>query len=796
MKRFLVLIVLLCFSLPVGLSIAGCGHNQNNYCLKNGHAYGPTVNQVAYVVLQPQTTGISLAWGQTQSLDQPTAYNCNNQTETVSNFIYSTTSRTLADISPSGILCAGTWNRYSQGLVAPYTVCTPPSSATAGNCGTTASPNGACGVAQVTATGGAVTSNPVNVYIHPPITSISINSSAPTQNGCYSQNQTVSDSSGTPLTLLSETTVLGPDGSTIPLNDVGTITYTANNPDIVTINNTSNNGTGTNPNGSMTAKLPGSTLITANIASSSSAAGYFYTCPPASIALSVNGSTNITVTPSSSPTVTSTIKDKNGTVLTGVSLDYSSTQPQNLSVSSAGALDINFPSEADISAICQPGTCNPAPLNQIGFYGTGTPVVSNTVQINVPGKDSDQIWFASTQSQYFSEIDLTLGTKGTTVRLPYVPNSMIANQSVSQLYFGSYRELMVYDTATNNLSKEDTSVPGVVLAVSPDDSQLVINDQLRKVIYLYSLSTGSSTSIGGVATHAQFAPDSKTVYITGPNALYVHNNNTGWSTYPITTTQSTACTPSLNNTGTDPYCGRDLAITVPQIGPFVTGSTTSAYGFCPDTTITPPVYYPQAASVPVETDHLAATANGDHMIGATSTSLVDMWLYSDSGQTQLGMPTGGCPQPTATTSGPIKLYPYTLSTPFSSITNTAAPVPSQIDQVLTSPNSTEAFVTYQSNSPNGILPIYDPSTSSNQPGTLQGISLGSTAGNPIAGAFSPDGSIFFASTDQDDLIHMVDPSTLLPVTILGSQTLNPGLTNSAQQPVPAQFIAVKSRSTT
>lgn len=792
MQRFFVLIVLLSLSLPVGLSIAGCGHNTNNYCLKNGHAYGPTINQVAYVVLQPQTTGISLAWGQTRSVDQPTAYNCNNQAQTVSSYTYATTDRSLADISPSGIICAGTWNRYSQGLVAPYTVCTPPSGASINNCGSSTNPNAACGVAQITATGGSVTSNPVKVYIHPPITSISINPSAPTQTGCYSQGVTVSDSNGNPLTLRSETTVLGPDGTPIPLSDVGTITYRPSDGSIVTINNTTESGSSSssssNPNGTMTANQPGATLITASVASSSSAAGYFYTCPPKSIALSINGQTSATVTPSSTPTVVSTIKDKNGTTLTGVGLDYTSTQPQNLSVSSTGAIDVNFPSEAEISAICQPGSCNPAPIDQIGVYGTGTPVVSNTVKITAPGTDSDQLWFASPQSQYFSSIDLTQGTKGTTVRLPYVPNSMVANQSVSSLYFGSYRELMVYNTVTNSISKQDTSVPGVVLAVSPDNSTLVINDQLRKVIYLYSVSTGTSTSIGGIATHAQFSPDGKTVYITGPSDLYVHNSNTGWSTYPLTSTQSAACTPSLNNTGDDPFCGRDLAITVPQVGAFVTGSTTSAYAFCPNTTVSPTVYYPQAASGLAQTDHLATTANGDHMIGATDTDLVDMWLYSDSGQTQLGMPTGECPQPSPTTSGPIKLYPYSVSTPFNGITNTPAPVPSQIDQVLTSPNSTEAFVTYQSNSPNGVLPEYTPSTTANQQGTLTGIQLSGNAGNPIAGAFSPDGSIFFASTSGDDLIHMINPSTMKE-----TGTLSPGLTNAKQQPVPAEFIAVKSR---
>ncbi len=800
MQRFFVLIVLFCFCLPVGLSIAGCGHNTNNYCLKNGHAYGPKTNQVAYVVLRPQTKGISLAWGQTRSVNEPTAYNCNNVAQTVAHYTYATTNHSLADISPSGIICAGSWNRYSQGLVPPYTVCTPPSGASLSNCGTASSPNSACGVAQVTATGGSVTSNPVNVYIHPPISSISINANSYTQTRCFSQGVTVSQN-GTPVTLRSETTVLGPNGTPIPLDDVGTITYRANNANIVKINNTSTSGASTgsssssglasNPNGTMTANQPGATVITASVAGSSSAAGYFYTCPPTSIALSVNGQTTATVTPSSTPTVSSTIKDKNGTTLTGISLDYSSTQPQNLSVGSNGDISVNFPSSASITAVCQPGTCNPSPITQIGYYGAGVPIVSNTIHIKAPGRDSDQLWFASTKSQYVSEIDLTQGTKGNTVRLPYVPNSMVANQSVSQLYFGSYRELMIYNTFTNTISKQDTSVPGVVLAVSPDGSTLVINDQLRKVIYLYSLSTGSTTtSIGGVATHAQFSPDGRTVYITGPNKLFVHNDNTGWSTYQLNSSQSASCTPSLNNTGSDPYCGRDLALTVPQIGPFVTGSTTTAYGFCPDTTVTPPVYYPQAASVPDETDHLAATPGGDHMIGATNTDLVDMWLYSDSAQTKPGMPTGGCPQATATTTKPIQLYPDTVSTPFTQI------APSQIDQVLTAPNSSVAFVTYQSNTPDGLLPAYDVSSAANTAGTLKNIQLSGTAGNPIAGAFSPDGSIFFASTSGDDLVHMIQPSPSDPSTWVDTGTLKPGLTNAKQQPVPAQFIAVKSRSST
>ena len=72
MKQFVILSVLLVFSLPVGFSIAGCkGTNPNNYCNKTGYGYGLKTNQVAAINLPGNTTGISLAFGQTGQLGSP-----------------------------------------------------------------------------------------------------------------------------------------------------------------------------------------------------------------------------------------------------------------------------------------------------------------------------------------------------------------------------------------------------------------------------------------------------------------------------------------------------------------------------------------------------------------------------------------------------------------------------------------------------------------------------------------------------------------------------------------------------
>src|SRR5579875_521527 len=187
MRRFLALVVLLASSLPVGLSVAGCGHNPNNYCTYNGHAYGVSSNQIVYAIMQPETTGLSLSWGQTSAVGSPQAYNCTGSTESVAHWTYASSNLLLADISPTGQVCAGTWNRNSPGGVSNFTICTPPSGASlaafAGCTGPT------CGTVQVTATGGAVTTNPVNIYVHPPITAITI----PTQTACVSQGNTLTN---------------------------------------------------------------------------------------------------------------------------------------------------------------------------------------------------------------------------------------------------------------------------------------------------------------------------------------------------------------------------------------------------------------------------------------------------------------------------------------------------------------------------------------------------------------------------------------------------------------------------
>ena len=212
---------------------------------------------------------------------------------------------------------------------------------------------------------------------------------------------------------------------------IGHITYSATSAGVVTIDQ----------NGVATAQAPGSTLITGTIAQTSSNAGYFYTCPPAKIALTVasTGATSANVTLNTPLALTATVTDTNNNVINGLALSYVSTNPGSIAVSATGSVTASYPSNSAITAICQPTTCNPAPINEMGTLGTGVPALSNFVQITSPGKNSNYIWTASPGSPYFVPIDLSTGTIGNEIKLPYSPNSMVLDPTGTTLYFGSYQ---------------------------------------------------------------------------------------------------------------------------------------------------------------------------------------------------------------------------------------------------------------------------------------------------------------------------------------------------------------------
>jgi hypothetical protein len=996
MRRFLTLVCLLCVAIPAGISISGCTRNpQGNFC--NGLGYGLTNSDVASIFLTPQTSGISLAYGQTQQIAQPTAKTCKGTAASVTTYNFGTTNNQLVDVSPSGNLCAGTWNRNSGGGIPNYTICSFPNPIpTTGNL--------PYATVYITASADSVTSNPVAVYLHPQVTSVALVTEPVSGSAqqCFSQgtlaqldaqacasannkqyllcapNTVTSANSACPMpsvtpdilasgtfvsvpnigsvvaaNYVSGGTITGTQGQTCLLSGfngangvAGTVTLTADNtianPTAVSItaagsgataapttatlasgtatcsgtatitsalgpiagtagetctltsfnnglsggsatvtlssNNAISNGTpltvtagglgATAPpttavlsNGTaacagtatvtttltpvqdcssvlgtlnyqvgtpsvasinaetnqITAELPGTTVITALSAGGSSSAGYFSTCPPRTINVTLaNGATSGTVTQGVTQNLTTTVYDTNinassglGNPITGLTLDYQSTDPIDVEVGSQGAITTSFPGVASVFAICQPTSCNPAPINETGLYGTGLSIASNPVTITVPGTASDYVWFASPgQSQYFVPIELLSGTVGSTVRLPFVPNSMLMDRAGVDLYFGSAHELMYYSTSTNTLIKQDPNAPGVILAASPAASQLLINDQIRQVFYLYNTASGSSSTFGGMGTAAQWTPDAKTLYITdsaaaGPghtDTLYVYNVSKGWTSTPLT--PSGGANPGATN----------VAITIPGVGAYMSGSPTVAHTWCPAGPVggSPITYYPQGDSVNTLTDVLAATTDGQHILGAALSG--GAVTLSDIGITlpTITSPNGDLtPAPCTVTAGVMKALPithtFTAPIPVSGVTATA------VNQVVPSPQSKLAFITYDGTTAGATLPYYIPGS-----GTVNYVTLNNSGSvtAPLVGAFSPDDSYFFVGTAGDNLVHYITiPATVttatpptdtqqiapnLPACIPVSAGGNdPGCTYTGTgSVVPVTAIAVKPRSTT
>ena len=835
MRRLLTLVCLLCMAIPAGISISGCTRNPAaNYC--NGLGYGLRITDVASIQLQPQTTGISLAFGQEQQVAGPTAKTCKGATASVTTYIYGTTNNQLVDISPTGNICAGTWNRNTGGGIANYTYCNYPKPL----------PNTGglpYGTAFITASANGVTSNPVEVYIHPQVTSVALR--GPTQ--CISQGQLYSTASGTPIPLDAEACYAGPNnkqyelcapaGSTqnsckdgvangvtsLPTcpNSIGALSFNVGNPAIASINNVNNE---------ITAEQPGTTVITASVAGSGSAAGYFSTCPPKSIAVTLaNGSTSGIVTQGVQQNLVTTVFDTHNNPITGLTLDYQSTNPINTLASGGGGITPNFPGTASIYAVCQPSTCNPSPINEVGLNNTGVSISSNPVTVTTPGTASAYMWFAAPgKSQYFVPIELLTGTPGSTVRLPYVPNSMVMDQLGNNLYFGSAHELMIYSTTNNAISKEDPTVPGVVLAVAPNNSQLLINDQVRHVFYLYNASGTIAASYGGVGNAAAFTPDSKTLYISDSaslgaghsDTLYVYNTNSNWTTYDLSASGGAA----------------NLALTVPGVGAYLSGSPTVAHTWCPTGTAataagaTPAsisAFYPQGDSVSATTDVLAATSDGKHILGGALSS--GGITFSDIGITIPSEPTtitgNSNPIPTPVPCGQTgsTLDPLLIAHTLNQVQVTADAT--TVNQIVTSPPPTLvngstsqapsfAFITYSGTTTGARLPYYVPSTTPGAVGAVGYVTLkgASAITAPVAGAFSPDDTLFFVSTSGDNRIHYIGIPTAPGAVPADTQQLSPDLPacvpTSSSDPyctnttvpaggyVPATVIAVKPRSTT
>jgi hypothetical protein len=786
-------------SLPFGVSMTGCGHKKApvEYC--NSGDSGPVVGQVAQIVLSPSlaTVGESLNYGQIGQSLTASAEDCKGNNVSVSRYTYASTSSysntasgtVFADINPNtGQVCAGTWNRNVGGGVPDYTTCTAPTAMV----DPTNPADPANYLAYVTATASGAVSNAIPVYIHPVVTAVILGGATPA-GSCPSATNPLGTDPGTdcsgcsPNTVGTTTTAAiynGNGGSCLSQNQTGQLvarvyangsTSAANNitcrvGHLTYGTENASNVVAIDQNGIATAFQPGSTELQAQISNSANSinAGFFSTCPPASITLTAQGYPASTTTVSDAVNNTlalaATVLDTNNNPITGLALEYNSTE-QQLIPGGAGSVTPLYPGSATITAVCQPGTCNPSGFSQIGLLGNGKPITSNGITFNATGLAGSVLYAGSTSSQYLFVQDFTTSQPGALVKLPYAPNSLVMSLNGSAIYMGSAGGLMTFQTNTNTVLSTSQTIAGNVISISPDATTLVVTDPTRQTISLVTTSSaGVTTTYGGVATHASWSPDSEMVYITTTTGqILSHSAFTSWQTATATNNQIYT----------------DVSTTIPSVGAFFAGPlSTDGRSYCSSTTSTtlgnPPTaantFLPvagQNASATSVVDRLGATNDGLHMLGAHVVGGTTAPTFTDL-DLNLSAAIGACPA--VIPNGYFGVTPFTAPLKTGAV-NVGA---TQIDAVLPASNSRLAFVTYTGTG--GLLPYYSiPATGL---GTLGYLQLSGAATAPLAGVFTSDNATFYVGTAGDNAIHQVGityPATGAPVVVDSATPLTPNL---------------------
>ena len=402
------------------------------------------------------------------------------------------------------------------------------------------------------------------------------------------------------------------------------------------------------------------------------------------------------------------------------------------------------------------GICNPSPINELGFYGTGLPISSNPVNITTPGTTSDYVWFAAPgESQYFVPIELLTGTVGSTVRLPYVPNSMVMDQARQQslLRLGARVDDLQHHHQLSHQAGPQRSRRGA--GGFAQQSQLLINDQARQLFYLYNTARRRLYHLWRHGQRGRL--DSG---LARPSTSPITRRSTtclarlpGTRTRCTSTTRIPAgapirCRPArchlvrFRRLREPPNVAvsctmQTPALTIPSEGAYLRGTPTVAHAWCPTGTVTSagssitsfyPGPYPGTVatqggdSQPVQSDVLTATTDGKHILGAGNGGRRNYALRY-------------CRDSPHRTACPSYHYGLRLQRryrpssaghrhPASAYNQAAiqAMNATTVDQVVASPVSNLAFITYNGSTSGAQLPYYLPGAGGSA-GTLGYVTL-------------------------------------------------------------------------
>ena len=497
MGRSVVLFLLLILVL-LALGPIGCGG-------------GGTVGPAAAVTITPSPVSMDL--GQVAQVTASVT-DANGNAVSTETITYTSSAPNIASISPSGLVCAGSWD-------STFIHCNP----------------GHVGTAAITATASpsGVASGAVTIYVHYRADSIVVGESFPVAvplscgvpvappAGCISAGATVPNNTErfTAMACSNDPVVCAPNAPPCALdpNTLGPLTFAAANTSIATVA-----ADVTNPNfvAVVTATIPGQTQITASLSNTTSLPASFVSCGPQSITIHVASqptTTTMSLAKAATGALAAEVVDANSNVLPISGLTWSSSIPAVATVSGSGLITGVAPGTTNIVTACAPPTCN---------AGTQQAIFSNVVQATVTGSyNATTLYVTSSDAGTTTIIPIaispTSNSAGTAIALPggfLPPNSFVFAPNGLKAYLGSDSGLIVFDPVAGTTTAV-AGAPGKVLAVSNDGTQVVVADTTGAThVYQYNPSSGSVTTLNiAGASGADFTPGTSRTYIVASGGL-------------------------------------------------------------------------------------------------------------------------------------------------------------------------------------------------------------------------------------------------------------------------------------
>lgn len=626
-------------------NLSGCGGGGGD----NKNAPDKTV---ATVDVFPAS--LSMEFGQVMALSA-VARNAAGET-LIQTFTYKSDNTAVVTVSTGGNVCAGTWD-------ATFVVCTPSTTA---------------GATTITVTAGTVTKT-VTVNTHRRIASVIVTT---TGVPCTSQTKTQQFTAK----------AFASDGTDIT-STVGVASWSGNNVDVATLD----------ANGLATAKKPGAVNIIATINNVVSVPITMVTCPPATITLKEKDSnpavTSFTLDVPATKTLAAEVIDTLGSPITDLTLTYSTSQMAVANVSSAGVITAINPGRAGIVASCTPPSCNP---------GLNTPVYSNLVTVTVNGTSATTAYATGKNAVQVVPIDVATNTAGTALAIPTVTvsgvatnpviNSMMFTSDGNLAYMGSDLALFAVN-ATNNTVANVATLPGRVLAIAPNNTQVLVSNAAAGQVYVFNPTATPTPSAQTLtipnATAAAFSPDGLKAYILSGTTVHVYSPALPLRTF---TMSSAANDVTVLTQGNYTYLAGDV------------GATLSARATCNDAALT-------ALATAQKPLLVKSTYDSTHVYATEGANVYDVSLTTSAAP---------CPPPA----------------PAHSLTTTAYPVSGTPNQLILLPDGTRTYLT---NSTAQLL-VYGPATGA----SVLNLAAGSTAST--TGGVTLDGkSLYVGALGTNDV---------------------------------------------